>query len=88
MNMKVFEYNKQTKTKGKLLGERSTCCGHGSGTVESKGDSNWTFLDTPSAKDRQGLPITADQYDTNAICFCLGEMRCGTDVAWEWVVSP
>lgn len=85
--MKIFAYNPETKQRGtEVLGERSVCSGHGRGTMFSKGNEDWVVLDTPSAVDSQRRPITAEQYGQQAICFCIGEMHCGTDVAWNWVV--
>lgn len=85
--MKVFEYNLNTNRRGALLGERSICSGHGSGTIKCINDSEWITLDEPSAVDSRGNSINASQYNVNAICFCIGKMVCGTDTIWSWVIS-
>jgi hypothetical protein len=85
--MKIFSYNMQTKARGEQLGVRSVCSGHGSGETRVKGNEEWITLDQGSiAVDSQDRPITAEEYGVEAICFCIGEMFCGTDSSWNWVV--
>ena len=85
--MKIFAYNMQTKVRGELLDERSGCSGHGAAECFGIGDSTFYKLDNPSAVDKQGIPITAEQYKRNAIIFCIGKQTCGTDTSWVWVIS-
>lgn len=37
------------------------------------------------ATDLRGSAITAGQFGQRAVCFCLGEFKCGVDRSWEWV---
>ncbi|MDD5323649.1 MAG: hypothetical protein PHD43_24220 [Methylococcales bacterium] len=91
--MKVFAYDIVTGTKGTEILGNINCCGYGSYGMKLpevklpsfiKPDSNWQVAG--KAEDKQGRSIHPAQFKRDAICFCIGEMRCGTDISWEWVI--
>jgi len=91
--MKVFAYDIKTGKRGtEVLGEVN-CCWHGSYQMalpdvvfpsKISSDENWSVAG--QASDRQNRPFTAKQFGQEAICFCIGHLKCGTDEAWEWVI--
>lgn len=86
--MKVFEYDLTTGKRGELLGNIGLCHGHGAATVKLINGAEYSFLETESATDLHGRPITAKSFNKKAICFCLGKFQCGSEPAiWQWVVS-
>lgn len=95
--MKVFDFSNGVK--GRQLGEtgRPTYCsgnpvardgGFLRMTTVTRGDATWELHSGAGRTSLSGndMPLLPDTYLVPAICFCLGEMRCGTDSSWTWCV--
>jgi len=95
--MKIFDYTEGCK--GSEIGERrliswtSAREHHGRYLqlkVNRPSTEEWEFPSEagPGGKGADGKEITytPDDFGVEAICFCTGLLRCGTDEAWHWTV--
>jgi len=90
--MKVFAYNIETGVRGELLDE-FRCSGTSAYGMKlpkvkiintSPEDHNFTVQG--EAEDHKGNKVTARDFGRDAVIFCQGKFRAGTDEAWEWVI--
>ena len=51
------------------------------------GNAEVTIHTDAGLTDNQGNDISY-RHDTEWHCFCQGEMVCGTDTYWDWVILP
>jgi hypothetical protein len=89
--MKVFEFDRTTGKRGKQVGN-VVCHAYGnygdtlpSVTLPAKRTD--TTVDVAGhASDARNKPITAAQFGCESVCFCIGNLTCGTDTTWNWVI--
>lgn len=87
--MKVFTFDPATGRRGSAPLGDVRCAGYSNRHRLSPvlprptQDTNWVAAS--AASDTRNQPITAAQFGQPAICFCIGQITCGTDTAWEWV---
>ena len=83
--MKVFKFNPATGERGEQISEvqrfsaysnmdRATCV-----LPKNTHDTTWTVV--TKVEDRRGNEFKFDE----PVCFCMGQMTCGTDTNWEWL---
>ena len=83
--MKVFKFNPATGERGEQIFEvqrfsaysnmdRATCV-----LPKNTHDTTWTVVS--KVEDRRGNEVKFDE----PVCFCMGQMTCGTDTNWEWL---
>lgn len=88
--MKVFAFNTEEGSRGTEVLGHVNCCAYGNTKrislpkLPRSLDTDWQVAD--HAEDRAGNPITATQFGQKAVCFCIGQLTCGTDTSWNWVV--
>lgn len=88
--MKVFAFDPATGKRGQEVIGNVNCQGYSNSTrpackipPHNKATTNWVVAD--AASGRGCTPITPEMFGQEAICFCIGQMFCGTDASWEWV---
>jgi hypothetical protein len=83
--MKVFKFNPTTGKRGDLISEVARFCAYsnmeGASCVLPKNTNDTTWNVASKVEDRQGNEVKF----TEPVCFCLGQMTCGTDTSWEWI---
>lgn len=83
--MKVFKFNPTTGKRGDLISEVARFCAYsnmsGISCVLPKNTNDTTWSVASKVEDRQGNEVKF----TEPVCFCLGQMTCGTDTSWEWI---
>lgn len=82
--MKVFHFDPSTGKRGELIEVRgmaySTSNPQGlRAKLPKANDQDWSVA--TEAADHNGQPI---KYQI-PVCFCLGQLTCGTDTSWHWV---
>ncbi len=83
--MQVFHYDVQSGTKGEFIGHFPYC--------HAVSNPDMVIISLPVRKNQDWVVGTRAQYlDCSPmifdvpVCFCLGELTCGTDSSWNWVV--
>lgn len=83
--MKVFKFDPATGKRGEQISDiqrffaYSNMGGATCALPKSAADSTWTIA--TKVEDRQGNEVKFNE----PVCFCMGQMTCGTDTTWEWV---
>jgi hypothetical protein len=83
--MKVFKFDPATGKRGEQIlevprfhyyanMERASCA-----LPKNTNDTTWRVV--TKVEDRQGNEVKF----TEPVCFCTGQMTCGTDTSWEWI---
>jgi hypothetical protein len=83
--MKVFKFDPATGKRGEQISEVPRFFAYsnmgGASCVLPKHSKDTTWSVATKVEDRQGNEVTFAE----PVCFCMGQMTCGSDTNWEWI---
>lgn len=83
--MKIFKFDPTTGKRGEQISDiqrffsYSNMAGASCVLPKNAKDTNWQVA--TKVEDRQGNEVKF----TEPVCFCMGQMTCGSDTSWEWI---